>query len=74
MVDTDASDIYLTDGVTPMFRIEGVVRPYGEKVLSAEDTEAVAEAVMNEKQRKIFEEEHEMNLALHYPTIWAGSG
>ena len=47
MVDTDASDIYLTDGITPMFRIEGMVQPYGEKVLSGIDTEAVADAIMN---------------------------
>ena len=31
MVDRDASDIYLTQGITPMFRIEGKVLPYGEQ-------------------------------------------
>ena len=54
MVETDASDIYLTDGITPMFRIEGMVQPYGEKSLSGADTEAIAQAIMNEKQRMLF--------------------
>jgi twitching motility protein PilU len=65
MVEKDASDIYLTEGATPMFRIEGTVLPYGETLLSGEDTAAIAAAVMNEKQRRIFEEENEMNLALY---------
>ena len=69
MVDKDASDIYITEGITPMFRIEGAVEPYGERILAGADTVAVAEAIMNEKQRKIFAEEHEMNLALHYDDL-----
>lgn len=69
MVDTDASDIYLTEGITPMFRIEGVVQPHGDKVLSDADTEAVARAIMNERQQKAFAEDHEMNLALHYDEL-----
>lgn len=69
MVDNDASDIYLTEGITPMFRIEGSVQPYGEAVLTAAETADVANQIMNERQRKIFTEEHEMNLALHYPEL-----
>lgn len=69
MVDNDASDIYLTEGITPMFRIEGSVQPYGETVLAAAETADVANQIMNERQRKIFTEEHEMNLALHYPEL-----
>jgi len=69
MVDTNASDIYLTEGITPMFRIEGTVQPYGETILTGADTAEVAEGIMNEKQRRIFAEEHEMNLALHFPEL-----
>ncbi len=69
MVDKDASDIYFTEGLPPMFRIEGTVERYGDTVLSAADTEAVAMSIMNDRQKKIFEQEHEMNLALHYPEL-----
>jgi twitching motility protein PilU len=69
MVENDASDIYLTQGITPMFRIEGVVLPHGDKVLSGDDTQAIAAGIMNERQRKMFEEKHEMNLALYYPDL-----
>ncbi len=69
MVDQDASDIYLTEGLPPMFRIEGVVSRYGDNILTPDDTLDVALSIMNEKQKKTFEQEHEMNLALHYPEL-----
>lgn len=67
MVETDASDIYFTVGVPPAFRIEGIVSPYGENSLTAEDTTNIAYAIMNERQQKKFEEEMEMNLAIFQP-------
>lgn len=69
MVEKDASDIYITEGIPPMFRIEGTVLPLGETALTGADTEAIAEGMMNEKQRKIFAEENEMNLALYEPEL-----
>jgi twitching motility protein PilU len=69
MVDKDASDVYLTVGVPPMFRMEGIVYPWGSDVLAPEDTEAIAYRAMNDRQRKIFEETLEMNLALYYPEL-----
>ncbi len=69
MVEKDASDIYLTVNVPPMFRVEGVVEPYGGEILTPEDTEKIAYSIMNDKQKKIFEEEFEMNLALYYPEL-----
>src|SRR5512136_1770801 len=69
MVENDASDIYITVGVPPMFRVEGVVHPYGGDPMAPEDTEAMAYRAMNERQRKIFEESLEMNLALYYPEL-----
>ncbi|OPY83533.1 MAG: Twitching mobility protein [Syntrophorhabdus sp. PtaU1.Bin153] len=69
MVEKDASDIYLTVGVPPMFRIEGVVFPWGSDALSPDETEAIAYRAMNDRQRKNFDETLEMNLALYYPEL-----
>ncbi len=69
MVDNDASDIYLTVGAPPMFRIEGRVGPYGGEALTREETEAIAVGIMSERQRKAYEEDLEMNLALYYPDM-----
>jgi twitching motility protein PilU len=69
MVEKDASDIYLTVGLPPMFRIEGIVGRHGDTALTPEDTEKIAYGIMNDKQKKLFDEELEMNLALYYPDL-----
>jgi twitching motility protein PilU len=54
MIEKDASDIYLTVGLPPMFRVEGIVNRYeGEaEVLTGEDTQEVAYGIMNERQKR----------------------
>ena len=69
MVDKDASDIYLTVGLPPMFRIEGIIDPHGETQLTQTDTENIAYGIMNEKQKQKFDDDLEMNLALSYPKL-----
>ncbi|MCX7857729.1 MAG: PilT/PilU family type 4a pilus ATPase [Deltaproteobacteria bacterium] len=66
MLEKDASDIYLTVGLPPTFKIEGVTYPYDEEPLSPEETESLAFSIMNERQKKEFLSELEMNLALFY--------
>jgi len=69
MMDLDASDIYLTAGLPPTFRIEGATEPIsGAEALTKEETKELAFSLMSEKQKAIFLEEKEMNLALA-PTI-----
>lgn len=69
MVKHDASDIYITVEVPPMYRIEGVTRPAGNQKFTPEMTEELANSVMNERQRKEFADTNEMNLALFYPGL-----
>ena len=68
MMEKDASDIYFTVGVPPAFRVEGIVSPYKEAApLTPDDTENIARSIMTERQKKKFEEDMEMNLALYSP-------
>lgn len=69
MVRKDASDIYITAGIPPSFRINGVVYPAKQPSLNPAQCEQLANSTMSEKQRTDFEETHEMNLALSYPDI-----
>jgi twitching motility protein PilU len=69
MVEQDASDIYLTVGVPPMYRIEGVVKPSDAQALTPQETEEMAYSIMNERQKRKFEEEYEMGLALFFPEL-----
>lgn len=69
MVEREASDLYLTVGLPPIFRIQGVTQPFGETLLTNDEIEALANEIMREKQRREFEETLEMNLALYFPAM-----
>jgi twitching motility protein PilU len=67
VVEWDASDLYLTVDLPPMYRIQGITRPSGETTFTNEQLEALAQHILREKQRQEFQETMEMNLALYYP-------
>lgn len=69
MVEHDASDLYITVGVPPMYRINGVVRPAGKRCLDPEHTEELSNSLMNEKQQRDFQACNELNLALYYQNL-----
>jgi twitching motility protein PilU len=65
ILELDASDLYLTVGSPPVFRVEGVATPSDDPPLTPEDTRVLAEAAMSEpRQREEFARMKEMNLAL----------
>lgn len=69
MNEHDASDLYLTVDSPPSYRVNGVVRPAGNRVLEPEETEQLALSIMNEKQQRQFEEENELNLGIYYSAL-----
>ncbi len=69
MVEHDASDLYLTVESPPMYRINGIVRPAGNRVLQQPDTEGLANSILNDRQQREFYESNEMNLALYYAAL-----
>jgi len=69
MVEHDASDLYITVDSPPMYRINGVARPAGNRCLDDQDTKELAESIMNDKQRSEFYAKNEMNLGLFYKAL-----
>ena len=69
MCEHDASDLYLTVDSPPMYRINGVCRPAGNRCLLPEDTDLLANSIMNDRQQKEFEAINEQNLALYYSAL-----
>jgi twitching motility protein PilT len=64
-----ASDIHLTVGVPPMFRINGELKRYGKEILLPDDTEGIAKAVIPEDQWDRFKELGELDLSYAVPAI-----
>lgn len=69
MIEHDASDLYLTVESPPMYRINGTIRPAGNRCLESQDTETLANSIMNDKQQREFIEKNEQNLALYYSSL-----
>ena len=64
LVEKDGSDLFITVGAPPSFKIHGEITPVGSKAISREQAEEIVSAVMNEKQRGEFRETKECNFAL----------
>lgn len=69
MAEHQASDLYLTVDSTPMYRINGAIRTAGVEPLTPDDTEALALSILNDKQQRQFDEELELNIAVHYGAL-----
>jgi twitching motility protein PilT len=63
MMKLEASDLHLTAGLPPVFRIDGNVTPSRFEVLSPDDTRALAYSILNDEQKKRFENEKELDLS-----------
>jgi len=69
MAKRDASDLYITAGMPPSYRINGVVYPLKQPALTGMQCEKLANSAMSERQRAAFAAEYEMNMALAFPDI-----
>ena len=69
MVEMDASDLYLTVARPTMYRVDGKIRPVGERTFKSEDIAAIAKSIMDERQLTEFSESLEMNMALSLPGV-----
>lgn len=65
-IEEKATDIHLTVGIMPMFRINGTLTPASEKCLEDEDTLAVARELVPEEQLEELEKAGEVDFAVTY--------
>jgi twitching motility protein PilU len=69
LTDCGGSDLYITTNSPPLVRVDGVSRPVMEQHLEPADTEALANALMNDTERAKFAEVREMNLGIQFDGI-----
>ncbi len=63
MVERGASDLHLTAGVPPQFRIDGKLAPSGQDSLTPEDCEKMIYSILRDDQKKRFENDRELDLS-----------
>jgi len=67
-VERRASDVHLTGGVLPYFRIDNALVPIGDQSLSSHDVEQMAESLMTDHQHRVFQEKQSLDLAFFTPS------
>ena len=63
MVKRGASDLHLTAGIPPMLRLAGKLAPMGTEKLSPEETMRMTYSLMNDLQKKSFEQNKECDFS-----------
>jgi len=63
MIPKRASDLHITAGVPPMYRIDGSVDPTAYEVMTPEATANLAYSVLSDEQRKRFETTKELDFS-----------
>lgn len=69
VVKQEASDLFITPGMPPTLKIDGVIRPIFDKALSNKQVESLVFGVMTPSQLKEFEAELEANFAINEPSV-----
>jgi len=63
MIEKGASDLHLTTGSPPQFRIDGRLTPLNMAPLTASDTKRLCHSVLTDLQKHAFEENNELDLS-----------
>ena len=63
MVKRGASDLHITAGAPPLIRLSGKLTPIGENKLKPDETMRMTYSLMNEAQKKTFEQQKECDFS-----------
>ncbi len=64
LLHKEGSDLFITTGFPPAIKIKGTMTPISQQPLSANDSQALTQCIMNDKQLKEFEATQECNFAI----------
>ena len=69
VVEIGGSDLFITADFPPSVKHQGLMKPLGKQILSADKTKLFAYSIMNDYQRDEFEREMECNFAINVPNV-----
>jgi twitching motility protein PilT len=68
-VKNNASDLHLSTGSPPLIRVDGDVRKLNTPAFNAKDVNALVYDIMNDRQRKEYEEKLEIDFSFEVPNL-----
>ncbi len=69
LVDDEGSDLYYSTGAPASAKFHGVLSQLDDIVMKPGEVAKLADAIMDEDQRRLFGENPEMNLAISRPLL-----
>ena len=69
MVEKGASDLHITVNSPPCLRINGKMYPLKTQPLTGPELEMLAYSLLNERQKKVFEETNEIDLSFRWKSL-----
>ena len=64
MVDGKGSDLFITANHPPSIKIDGTIKPFADRPLTAEQSSVIVRSIMNDKQSREFDATKECNFAI----------
>lgn len=68
-LNSGASDLHLTPGLPPVARLDGGLKRLNTRVLTPVDTEAIADKLLSEEKKKIFDEIGEIDTTYYISEV-----
>ncbi|SDM79970.1 twitching motility protein PilT [Psychrobacillus sp. OK028] len=62
-----ASDLHISVGIAPVFRIHGALQSFGESILRKSDTKDMLREILPESQQQVFDEKGELDFSFELP-------
>jgi len=62
-IDRGASDLHLVSGYAPTIRVDGVLIPLSETVLTPKEIDSLLSTLINDERKKTLEQNHELDFA-----------
>ena len=69
MIEKDASDLFVSAGSPPAYKIHGEIKPAGAEPLSDDVCQKLLYELINEEQRERFERENDLDFAYEIPGL-----
>jgi twitching motility protein PilU len=69
MLEKEGSDLFITANYPPAIKIKGKMTPVSKQPLTPNDSKALTQCIMNDKQLKEFESTQECNFAIAPPNL-----
>jgi twitching motility protein PilT len=70
MVEVRASDVHITPGMPPALRVNGRIKPFADfPKMTPQDTREIVYSVLNDSQRKRFENERQLDFSYAIPGL-----